>query len=51
MYELNIELKYAGLFEKVHLGQATSKWFYKNETIRKFFIPVPSQDAGSNFEQ
>ena len=24
MYELNIELKYTGLFEKVHLGQATS---------------------------
>ena len=24
MYELNIELKYAGLFEKVHLEQATS---------------------------
>jgi len=45
MYELNIELKYAGLFEKVHLQQATSMvlfssintmfYFYKHHQIRE----------------
>ena len=36
MYELNIELKYAGLFEKVHLEQATRLPQYRA------VLPVPS---------